>query len=543
MQVSRAVRRCAIPAGIAGATWLADETYGHKVLQRTLRAVHTGAFLLWEYKVRWSPADSEDIHARVSNRLVECIRKNEGLYVKFGQAMATMDVILPEAYKKELRTLHDQAATFSFSEVRQVVESELQKPLEEVFPEFEEKPIASASIAQVHRAKLKDGTSVAVKIQKPNIPAQNGCDLAVYKIILRVLEYSFDLPLSWTYDYTRQQLEAELDFRIEARNARRAAHDIENCPHLKDRVIVPRVYDEASGQRVMAMEWIDSIGAVSDSAALKSAGFNSQDIMKTATQVFGHQIFSTGHVHCDPHPGNLLVREAPLGSSMRWQLVLLDHGLYCELPSHLRQQYADFWVAATLGDGRSTVEICRKWGIADEDAAELFASLTQFRRVRLGSGRLGAVSSLFNHGNQSNQKLPNPHQHGHMHRKMTPEEMAAAQAALKARAKKVLGDTKAFPQELFFVGRNLNIIRSANFQLGSVVNRIAILAECAAVGSVHGGGSFASMNTVSRNIVLLKFHARVRSLLVADRLMRTYQFAHGWMAWWRDRLLKLYSTE
>merc|ERR1712050_429451 len=96
---------------------------------------------------------------------------------------------------------------------------------------------------------------------------------------------------------------------------------------------------------------------------------------------------------------------------------------------------------------------------------------------------------------------PSPPQH---HKKLTPKERAELQARLKARAKKILGDTQAFPQELLFVGRNLNIIRSANFSLGSVVNRVAILAECAAAGAVLDG-SLASLPCIRRRMALFKF--------------------------------------
>ncbi|OLQ07116.1 ABC1 family protein C10F6.14c [Symbiodinium microadriaticum] len=509
--------------GLLGAAWATDEFCLHQVGQRTARTVQTGVYLLWQYKVCWTPETSNDIHAKVAKRLVECLRRNEGLYVKFGQAMSTMDVILPEEYKSELKTLHDQAATFEFKEVRRVVESQLGQSLSEVFSEFEETPIASASIAQVHRAQLRpefaeghegnDSLAVAVKIQKPNIPAQNRCDLAVYKLVLTVLEYAFDLPMVWTYGYTRQQLEAELDFRIEARHARQAAEELDACSQFRGKVIVPAVQGKVSGEHVLVMEWVDSLGPASDSNALKKAGLRPVDVMRTATEVFGYQIFSTGHVHCDPHPGNLLVRLAPAESSEKWQLVLLDHGLYCELNPALRRDYADFWVAAALGDTASTVRICSQWGIADQDAAELFASLTQFRRVRLGAQRLDAMASLFgSRGNKKADVMP------HAPKKLTAKAMAEAQQKLKARAKKVLGDTAAFPRELLFVGRSLNMIRSANFALGTAVNRVAILAECAAAGAALQGGSLAS-----RRMAVWNFHFRVQSLLFLSKLFQLWQ--------------------
>ncbi|CAE7503252.1 unnamed protein product [Symbiodinium natans] len=507
--------------GLLGAAWATDEYCLHQVGQRTARTVKTGVYLLWQYKVCWTPETSNEVHAKVAKRLVECLRRNEGLYVKFGQAMSTMDLILPEEYKCELKTLHDQAATFEFPQVKRVIESQLGRSLDEMFSEFEETPIASASIAQVHRAKLrpefaeghdgKKSLAVAVKVQKPNIPAQNRCDLAVYKLMLVVLEYAFDLPMVWTYGYTRQQLEAELDFRIEARHARQAAAEL--ACHFSGKVVVPDVQGKVSGQHVLVMDWVDSLGPASDSRALQKAGLRPADVMRTATEVFGYQIFSTGHVHCDPHPGNLLVRLAPAGSSQKWQLVLLDHGLYCELSPSLRRDYADFWVAAALGDTDTTVQICKRWGIADQDAAELFASLTQFRRVRLGAQRLDAMASLF--GSQRKTRadvLP------HAPKKLTAKAMAEAQQKLKARAKKVLSDTAAFPRELLFVGRSLNMIRSANFALGTAVNRVAILAECAAAGATLQGGSLAS-----RRMAVWNFHLRVQCLLFLSKLVQIWQ--------------------
>lgn len=537
-------RRLLATSGIVGTTWAVDELYGHQVLQRSLRTFRTGIYLLWEYKVRWTPETSGEVHARVAQQVVACMRKNEGLYVKFGQAMATMDVVLPNEWKRELNTLCDQAATFPFSQVRMVLEGDLGRTVEDIFEEFDENPIASASIAQVHKARLRPqcektgpGMVVAVKVQKPNIPAQNGCDLAMYKLVLNVMEYAFDLPLAWTYDYTRRQLEAELDFRIEARNAERAAREFEECPALRGKVIVPVVQDVASGERVMTMEWIDSIGAVSNGKALRGAGLRPQEVMRVATEVFGHQIFSTGHVHCDPHPGNLLVRHAPADSTRRWQLVLLDHGLYCELPPKLRQEYADFWVAAALSDRDTTVRICRSWGIKDEEAAELFASLTQFRRVRLTGSRAGSVASLFAQtpGQSSISAQPRPH------KKLSPEEVAAAQARLKARAKQVLGDTRAFPQELLFVGRSLNMIRSANFALGSAVNRVAILAECAATGSAIGDGVLGAMDDRTRRLAKFRFHFKVQTLVLMDRVFRAGSGMRDQFSSWRNYFLGICS--
>jgi len=201
--------------------------------------------------------------------------------------------------------------------------------------------------------------------------------------------------------------------------------------------VIPRVFREFSGSRTMVMEWVDCISAANDRLALQKAGLDPKEVMQLATEVFGYQIFSTGHVHCDPHPGNLLVRKAPTDSSLKWQLVLLDHGLYCDLPDRLRRDYADFWVATALGDTDSAIRICKSWGIADQEATEFFASMTQFRRVRLGSGSVGTAAGLFR-GQSSQSNPPTVAEQRIPRRKLTPAEATEMQQRLKSLLAKFL---------------------------------------------------------------------------------------------------------
>lgn len=129
---------------------------------------------------------------RFSN--LACI-ENDGLYVKFGQGIATMDHLLPPPFFKHMSKLQDRAKATSYEKIKQVFKEDLGKDVDEVFLEFQKEPIASASLAQVHKAKLKDGTEVAVKIQKPNIIKQFKSDMMMHYMINWVLEKAFDLPL------------------------------------------------------------------------------------------------------------------------------------------------------------------------------------------------------------------------------------------------------------------------------------------------------------------------------------------------------------
>lgn len=159
--------------------------------------------------------------------MYEACVENDGLYVKFGQGIATMDHILPPPFYKHMSKLQDKAKATSFDKIRAVFEEDLGRPIEEVFAEFDPEPIASASIAQVHRAKLRSGESVAVKIQKPNIQKQFGSDMLMHYLINWVLEKAFDLPLLQFVDDIQASLKKELDFRIEAANAVRGRRNFE----------------------------------------------------------------------------------------------------------------------------------------------------------------------------------------------------------------------------------------------------------------------------------------------------------------------------
>merc|ERR1712194_99795 len=127
------------------------------------------------------------------------------------------------------------------------------------------------------------------------------------------------------------------------------------------------------------------------------------------------------------------------------------------------------------------------------------------------------------------------------HKKMSPEELAAAQTRLKARAKQVLGDTRAFPQELLFVGRCLNMIRSANFALGSAVNRVAILAKCAAAGSAIGDGVLGAMDDRTRRLATFRFHFKVQTLVLMDRALRAGSGMRDQFSCWRNYFLGVFS--
>lgn len=444
--------------GVAGGLFFLDRYKFHHTIERSLLTFSTGIHLIYTYKYKWTLENFSDCHRDVAQRLVFCFKQNEGLYVKFGQALASMNFILPKEYQVELRTLHDRAKTFDVAAVEQIMYEEFGQTSDQIFQSFDPVPIASASVAQVHKAVLKDGTDVAVKVQKPNIAVQCFWDLAVFWLVLHILEYIFELPLIWSYQYVCDQLRSELDFRIEAENSEACRHELANCleRELRERVHVPPIRDDILSPRVLVSEWVADTVKINDGEGLARKNFDSYGIMKVATRVFAHQIFVTGNVHCDPHPGNLLVRDHPTLPGM--QLVLLDHGLYVHLSNTFREQYCKFWTAIIRQDMEKIREISKGWGVQDADFFVMTNIMQPFR---------GAAGSLMgpDNGNGSNGKLSNED----ILRAPTPAELVKIQETMKQRAKRVLADTDRFPRELIFIGRNINLIRSANWALGSVV--------------------------------------------------------------------------
>ena len=325
--------------------------------------------------------DLDELHERVAKRWYDVCCTNAGLYIKIGQQIATMNHVLPAPYLKYFSTLHDQAPSVDFATVERIVRSEFEgKGPHELFVDFETEPVAAASIAQVHRASLPDGTKVAVKVQKPEIQHQMPWDLLCFRLLVFGFEKAFDLPMYFCVDGLCEAVRQEADFRTEAKNAQLARRDLNPDP----RFYVPAVHTSCSSKKVLTMEWIDGIkvracesvclslslslslcvcvcalarsraracvcacacmhartharthaysyvhptcmltrvrgSKISDLTALQAAGLSSHTAAQLMVDLFSHQIFVSGFVHADPHPGNLLIRRRPASSSVPQQ--------------------------------------------------------------------------------------------------------------------------------------------------------------------------------------------------------------------------------
>jgi ubiquinone biosynthesis protein len=240
-------------------------------------------------------------------------------FVKFGQLLSTRPDVLPPDIISELRGLQDDVRPFPFAQVEQVVEEDLGLTLDKLFTQFDEKPIAAASIGQVHKAQLPNGRDVAVKVQRPGAPRQIEADLAllyqaarIAKERVRALDF---IDARQLVDEFARSIRQELDYRLEGRNADAFHRNFAGHPHVH----VPRVYWSYTRSRVLTLEWLDGVQVVDVDPAEWSLE-ERRELAYLMTETWMTMIFRHGFFHGDPHPANILV----LGSAD--QIGLVDFG-------------------------------------------------------------------------------------------------------------------------------------------------------------------------------------------------------------------------
>ncbi len=262
--------------------------------------------------------------------------------VKFGQALSTRADVLPSEWVSELRQLQDQVAPISFDEVRAVVEEEFGARLEELFGSFERKPIACASIAQVHFAVLPTGEQVAVKVQRPGIRRVIDRDLAVLTQLARMAEPRF----SWAAEHRvatlagefARNLRGELNFDLEARNTKLLGSNLTDDP----RASTPTIHDRLSGARVLTSERVTGYKP-SDIEALDAAGVDRPTAARNLAGIVVKQILRDGCFHADPHGGNVLIGQGG-------RIFFLDCGNIAFVPPHVRDELVHLLFALLEGD-------------------------------------------------------------------------------------------------------------------------------------------------------------------------------------------------
>jgi aarF domain-containing kinase len=300
-------------------------------LRRGARIARTGATIWSLYEIpkfvrkrlgRPAPEDRSRTHERAARTLLSAALDLRGVIIKVCQVAATRSDVFPPAFVNHLKQCHDAVPPKDFDVVRSVVEHELGKPLDAVFSEFDRSPLASASLAQVHRARLRDGREVAVKVQYPDIEEIVRSDLADVQRLCRLYDRFGSEPIELLplLSELASHLSLELDFRREARSADRVRELFADDPS----VLIPTMYHEWSTGRVITMELVGGI-KVTDRPALEAAGIDPIEVMQDLMRIYVRMILAAGFFQADPHPGNMFVRPDR-------KIVLLDFGLSKELP-------------------------------------------------------------------------------------------------------------------------------------------------------------------------------------------------------------------
>jgi len=345
-----------------------------RALIRLLRDVKAVVAIVADYTLTMSypPGPGYELqmqrcHERCALRLRDVMLANGGLYIKFGQHISQMQYLMPDAYVQAMQVMLNKAPTSSWDEVRRVVVRELGAPPEELFAAFDPKPIASASLAQVHEAVTKDGVRVAVKIQHEGLREACHADLITVSALVKWLHRLFPaFDYNWLVEEASESLPLELDFTYEARNAEKCAR---NFRHLAD-VVVPSILWPMTTSRVLTMEFMEG-AHITDTEALHRMSIQPETVSSLLSHVFSQQMFVNGFVHCDPHPGNVMIQRDPRTSRPR--LILLDHGLYKQISPEMRTSYAHLWGSIIMGDANGIAEASRALGAGE--LYPLFASI------------------------------------------------------------------------------------------------------------------------------------------------------------------------
>ena len=300
--------------------------------------------------------------AGLSRRLRQAFEQLGPTYIKLGQIISAGEGIFPEELVREFRLLRDRVPAEPFEAVRQVVEADLGRPLEEVFSSFERQPLAAASIAQVHKATLLTGEEVVVKVQRPQVASLVRRDLAAMSWIAPILVGR--IPVSALanppalVEVFAETIVEELDFRLEADSMLDIAAILVETEQRS--IVVPRPHPELVTRRVLVMERLDGF-AWDDVAAMREAGIDTSAVLRAGMVAFVEGAVLYGVFHGDLHGGNLLVQ--PDG-----RVALLDYGITGRLDAAGRRAFMRLVVGATVNDIRMQLEALRDLGALPPDA-------------------------------------------------------------------------------------------------------------------------------------------------------------------------------
>lgn len=313
-------------------------------------------------------------------------------FVKIGQALSTRADMVPPEYMMALERMQDDVAPIGFDAIRAQIETELGVRLSKPFADFDPEPIGSASLAQVHRAVLRDGREIAVKVQRPDIEATIRQDLDILAGLARTADRVTSLGRKlhfsdWVHEF-RVTLLSELDYRDEATNLERFAGHFENFPEL----FVPTPLWDLTAKRVLTMTLVKGIKVV-NIPALRRTERDLQGLANALMRGYLDQVFVHGDIHADPHPGNLLLTDDD-------RLGVLDLGMVTHVAPRRREELLKLLLAAVDGRGEevadATIDMCTPLADFEEEAYRREVARTVARyRAHAGAEPLSEGRMLF----------------------------------------------------------------------------------------------------------------------------------------------------
>lgn len=326
-------------------------------------------------------------------------------FVKLGQIASTRPDLIPEEIIRELEKLQDHVPPFSFQEVREIVQSELGEEIENIFLHFEDVPLAAASIGQVHRATLRNGEQVAVKIQRPNITTVIETDLEILQDLATLAEQRSELAAKYQIrdmmDEFSKSLREELDYTNEARNAEKIANQFKD----DSTIYVPKVFWEYTTKKVLTMEYVEGV-KFNEIDQLKKNGYNLKNLAERLAKGIFQQVFIGGFFHGDPHPGNVLVLPGEI-------IAFLDFGMAGRLTPDMRYHFSSLIISLMRQSTDGVIHSISAMGLIPDDVnmKQLRADVERMREkyydVPLSQIRLGeAVNDLFRLAFQHSIRIP-----------------------------------------------------------------------------------------------------------------------------------------
>ncbi|KAL8107002.1 uncharacterized protein LOC141670700 isoform X1 [Apium graveolens] len=397
----------------------------------------------------------EKLHERNAKRVLKVIIELEGMWVKLGQYMSTRADVLPNAYIRVLTQLQDSLPPRPLKVVCETIEKEFGKSMRDMFCDFVQVPLATASIAQVHRATLTDGREVVVKVQHEGIKSIILEDLKNAKSIVDWIawaepQYDFNPVI----DEWCKEAPKELDFNREAENTSLISRNL-GCNNQSDEkvpancvdVLIPEVIQ--STERVLILEYMDGV-RLNDLASLENLGVDKQKLVEEITRAYAHQIYVGGIFNGDPHPGNFLVSKVP-----PHRPILLDFGLTKVLTSSMKQGLAKMFLASVEGDHAALLSALAEMG---------------FRfRMDLPDEAMEVTALIFRNSAPSREEDE--------HLKSYKEKAKLKKESLKLSQKESrrFNPVDAFPGDIVIFSRVLNLLRGLSSIMKVRINYVDIM--------------------------------------------------------------------